>query len=211
MDSTEPKHEPTGEGLPADATELLNLAQSGDDQASERLLGMVYEQLRATAGSYFRAQAANHTLQPTALVHEAYLKIVGGTGGEWESRGHFCAVASIAMRQILRDHARAKQAAKRGGGSSREPLTLVESPSGTNAVDLIALNDLLDALAETDERGARVVEMRYFGGMKHEQIAEVLDVSLRTVERTSRRCLAWMQAEMSEARTYGANRESGAT
>ena len=194
-------HGPNDGAPPVDATRLLNLAQAGDERASAQLLEVVYEQLRATAGSYFRAQSASHTLQPTALVHEAYLKIVGGGEGRWESRGHFCAVASIAMRQILRDHARAKNAEKRGGGASREPLTLIESPSGASAVDLIALNELLTQLAETDERGARVVEMRYFGGMTHEEIAHVLGVSVSTVERTSRRCIAWMQSEIGESRS----------
>ena len=199
MDDSAPNREPNTEPLPADATQLLHLAQSGNDRASERLLELVYEQLRATAGSFFRGQAASHTLQPTALVHEAYLKITGNESAEWESRGHFCAVASIAMRQILRDHARAKHAQKRGGGAAREPLTRIASPSGTNEVDLITLNDLLNDLAETDERGARIVEMRYFGGMTHEEIASVLGVSVSTVERTSRRCIAWLQSEMGES------------
>lgn len=199
MDEPRPS-EGAADAPPPDATLLLGRAQTGDTIASERLLEIVYEQLRATAGSYFRAQSADHTLQPTALVHEAYLKLVGDPARDYDSRGHFCAVASIAMRQILRDHARAKGAAKRGGGVAHEPLTLIESPSGADAVDLIALNDLLTDLAETDERGARIVEMRYFGGMSHEQIADVLSVSVSTIERSARRCLAWLQAEMREHR-----------
>ncbi len=180
-------------------TLLLNQSLGGDAQASARLLELVYEQLRATAGSYFRSQSADHTLQPTALVHEAYIKLVGDPERRWESRGHFCAVASTAMRQILRDHARAKRAVKRGGsGSRREPLTAIESPSGAGAIDLIQLDDLLTALAETDERGARIVEMRYFGGLTNAEIARLLDVSERTIERSWRRCRAWILSELGE-------------
>ncbi|MEM9084202.1 MAG: ECF-type sigma factor [Planctomycetota bacterium] len=189
-----------------DATLLLNLAQGGDHVASEQLMQLVYEQLRATAGSYFRAQSADHTLQPTALVHEAYIKLMGAPGKEWESRDHFCAVASIAMRHILRDHARMKRAAKRGGKNQRELLTVIESPSGASAVDLLQLDEVLTELTETDERGARIVEMRYFGGMTNEEIARVLGVSTRTVERSSRRSLAWIRSEMSgndEANEFG--------
>lgn len=146
---------PNGHHEAVDVTALLQLASTGDEAASEQLIGVVYEQLRATAGSYFRDQAASHTLQPTALVHEAHLKLMGNPHKHWESRGHFCAVASTAMRHILRDHTRAKRAARRGGDKRRESLTMIETPSGTSPVDLLELDAVLSALAEFDERGAR--------------------------------------------------------
>lgn len=181
---------------PPAITLLLHQAQKGFDGAADRLLEVVYEQLRATAGSYFRNQEASHTLQPTALVHEAYLKLVGNPDKKWEGHAHFCAVASTAMRHILRDHARAKRAAKRGGEHQREPLTQIESPSSNTAVDLLALEDALEALGEVDERAARVVELRYFGGLSNEEIAEVLGMSLSTVERAWRKSRAWIKAEL---------------
>ena len=200
--SDESRHpEPRGTGnAPHEAaaiTLLLNQAQEGVDGAADRLLHLVYEQLRATAGSYFRNQAANHTLQPTALVHEAYLKLIGNSHKKWEGRAHFCAVASTAMRHILRDHARAKRVAKRGGNSGGQvPLTQIETPSNTSAVDLVELDEAMAKLTDLDERGARVVELRFFGGLTNEQIAEVLDMSISTVERTWRRSRAWIKAEL---------------
>ena len=142
MDRERAEHipeEPLGAGAEAsDVTLLLNQAQAGNDSAAEQLLKLVYAQLRSAAGYHFRSEDPNHTLQPTALVHEAYLKLVGGSEKQWDSRAHFNAVASIAMRQVLRDHARDKRAVKRGGGAGhREPLTIIASPSGTSTVDLI--------------------------------------------------------------------------
>jgi len=179
-------------------TLLLNQAQAGVDGASDRLLELVYEQLRATAGSYFRNQAANHTLQPTALVHEAYLKLIGNPEKQWDGRAHFCAVASTAMRHILRDHARSKRAAKRGGDDSqRTPLTQIEAPSGSSAaIDPVTLDETLATLQEIDELGARIVELRYFGGLTNEEIAGVLDTSLSTVERRWRTSKAWLKTKL---------------
>lgn len=196
MDNADSNQDPNASGLPADATRLIWLAQSGDERASGQLLDLVYEQLRAAAGFHFRAQARNHTLQPTALVHEAYLKIVRGAGGAWQSREHFCAVASIAMRQILRDHARSKRARKRGGGAQQESITWIESADGTPPVDLIALDEALTKLRDLDERGARVLELRFFGGLTNEQIASQAGVSKRTIDRSVRRSLAWIKVEM---------------
>ncbi|MEL6497619.1 MAG: sigma-70 family RNA polymerase sigma factor [Planctomycetota bacterium] len=194
-------NQPTPPERPVDpigeVTLLISQSQQGDALAADKLLELVYEQLRATAGSYFRGQSPEHTLQPTALVHEAYLKLVGDPDRRWESRGHFCAVAATAMRQILKDHAKGKRAAKRGGSDSkREPLTAIESPSGTSPIDIVQLDDLLTTLAETDERGARIVEMRYFGGLTNAEIATLLELSERTIERTWRRCRAWILGEI---------------
>lgn len=181
---------------PADVTLLLQRVQQGDESATEHLLPLVYEQLRATAGSFFRAQRSDHTLQPTALVHEAYLKLVNSPGNEWDGRSHFCAVAAKAMRQILTDHARVKRAAKRSSNGARVSLTSVETPSGDGSIDLIDLDDALAALNEIDERGARIVELRYFGGLTNEQITVLLDVSLPTVDRSWRRCRAWLKTRL---------------
>jgi len=204
MDGEVPKIGPREDaGPPQDVaaiTLLLNQAQAGVDGASDRLLEVVYEQLRATAGSYFRNQSVDHTLQPTALVHEAYLKLIGNPEKQWDGRAHFCAVASTAMRHILRDHARSKRAAKRGGDdSSREPLTQIEAPSGSSAaIDLLALDETLASLQEIDELGARIVELRYFGGLTNEDIADVLDTSLSTIERRWRISKAWLKTELED-------------
>lgn len=179
-----------------DVTMLLHRASKGEAEATDRLLQIVYEQLRATAGSYFRMQSSDHTLQPTALVHEAYLKLIGNPEKEWAGRAHFCAVAATAMRHILRDHARAKKALKRGGENAREPLSRIATPSGADANDLVDLEEALTALSEIDERASRIVELRYFGGLTNEQIAEVLDTSVSTVERSWRRSRAWIKAEL---------------
>ncbi|MEM1186788.1 MAG: sigma-70 family RNA polymerase sigma factor [Planctomycetota bacterium] len=192
-----PDRVPADPAQALDVTVLIRDAQGGNGQAVERLLEIVYAQLRATAGSYFRGQPSNHTLQPTALVHEAYLKLVGNTDKEWQGRAHFCAVAATAMRHILRDHARAKRAEKRGGEAHRVEATLIESPSSTSIVDVLALEEALDRLSEIDKEGARVVELRYFGGLTHEQVVVELGVSLSSVERAWRRCRAWLKPRLS--------------
>lgn len=181
-----------------DATALLRRLEAGDVSASESLLPLVYDQLRAIAGSYFRGQRSDHTLQPTALVHEAYLKLVRGEGDGWRSQTHFCAVAATAMRQVLANHAEARRAAKRGGDARRVPLGDVTTPSGEQRLDIVALDEALTLLREIDERQARVIELWFFGGLPVEQIAEVLEVSERTVERDWRRARAWLNSRLAE-------------
>ncbi|MEM9065389.1 MAG: sigma-70 family RNA polymerase sigma factor [Planctomycetota bacterium] len=194
--------EPTDPGFGEnEVTQLLQLVQQGDDGASAELLPIVYEQLRLVAGRLFQAERADHTLQPTALVHEAYVKLVGGVTDEWRGREHFCAVAARAMRQILVDHARARKAEKRDPGGQRVPLTMVNPPSGGEAIDPIVLDECLERLSGMDERGCRVVELRFFGGLTNEQVARVLDISLPTVERDWRRCRAWLETRLSERAT----------
>lgn len=184
---------------PGEATVLLDRLGRGDAAAAEELLPLVYDQLRAMAGSYFRGQRADHTLQPTALVHEAYLKLVRASDQSWKSRGHFCAVAAMAMRQILKNHAAAKRAAKRGGAEAhRVPLDQVTTPSGETVVDVIALDEALTRLAELDERQSRVIELWFFGGLPMPQVGEVLGVSARTAERDWRRARAWLSVELAE-------------
>ncbi|NRA57174.1 MAG: sigma-70 family RNA polymerase sigma factor [Phycisphaerales bacterium] len=177
------------------ATILLRRLQADDGAAAEELLPLVYAELRAIAGGMLRDQRPGHTLQPTALVHEAYVKLVGADT-DWEGRTHFRAVAAKAMRQILQDYARATLAQKRGGGTPRSPVTTIAAPSDTNAIDLLALNELLERLTSLDEEGARIVELRFFGGLTVKQVAEVTEVPLRSVERSWRRSRAWLEAQM---------------
>ena len=200
---------------PAEATLLLHKAASGDRVAAEQLLPLVYEQLRALAGSQFAAQPggakSGHTLQPTALVHEAYVRLIRAPeGGEYESRGHFMAVAAMAMRQILTDHARRKRAAKRGGGDlagQRVDFTIVEStvPSsdrspqalGTKGgLDVEQLDDVLSELERLDPRRHRVVCLRFFGGLEMSEVARIIGVSLSTVEADWRSARAWLAVRL---------------
>ncbi len=180
----------------AAATVLLTRVSEGDSAAAAELLPLVYEHLRAIAGGQFRGQRANHTLQPTALVHEAYIKLVG-SGSSWKNRAHFCAVAATAMRQILSNHARAKRAAKRAGHVVDMSLTGIETPSGASAVDLVALDDALTRLTALNERYARMVELRFFGGLTVEEIAQIQGVSARTIKKNWRSVRAWLSRELS--------------
>jgi RNA polymerase sigma factor (TIGR02999 family) len=175
--------------------ELLNLSH-GDAGAAERLQPLVYEELRALANGLFRGEGSGHTLQPTALVHEAWMKLIDGEGIEWRGRAQFRALAATAMRHILADHARARHAQKRGGGAQR--VTLVEpiTPTSDAQIDLVELNEVLDQLAELDERQHRIVEMRFFGGLSVDEVASVLDVSTTTVEREWRAARAWLSARL---------------
>ncbi len=183
-------------------TQLLGRLRDGDATAAAELIPLVYQQLRALAGGYFRNQPASHTLQPTALVHEAFLRMVGqsGAGAHWKDRAHVCAACAVAMRQILTDHARRRQSAKRGGG--RERLTLAAEPvtPGTTApspVDAIALDEALQRLAERSQRQARIVECRFFGGLTVEEAACALGISVTTAEKEWRVARAWLSAQLS--------------
>ncbi len=181
---------------PTEATRALNDLGAGDRSAAERLIPYVYAELRALAGSYFRGQRADHTLQPTALVHEAFVRLIDQTGVQWKSRAHFMAVAATAMRQILTDHARKTNALKRGGDQRRVQLTDGLAIIGGRDIDLVALDESLSKLAEVDPRKHRIVELRFFGGLTVEEIAEVLDVSRSTVESDWRAARAWLGVEL---------------
>ena len=183
-------------GRPGDATVLLARIDAGDSQAAAELLPLVYEQLRAMAGAYFRGQRPNHTLQPTALVHEAYLKLIGAECAP-KSRAHFCAVAATAMRQILMNHARAKRTEKRDALKVDLTVGQMATPSMAPTLDLLALDEALTKLAELGQRLVRLIELRFFGGLTMEEVAGVLDVSLPTVERDWRRARAWLNRELS--------------
>lgn len=181
-----------------DATQVLADLGRGDESAARRLLPMVYAELRALAGSYFRRQEPDHTLQPTALVHEAFVRLVDQDNFQYNDRAHFFAVAATAMRHILTDHARRRRAAKRGGGREQVALDDAVKPAEESLVDLIALDDALKRLAEYDERKHRVVELRFFGGLTVEEAARVMDVSKTTVESEWRAARAWLNHELSQ-------------
>ncbi len=182
----------------AETTRILADLESGDRSAAAKLLPLVYDQLHAVADSFFRRQPRNHTLQPTALVHEAYLRLVDQSDEKWKSRAHFFAVAAKAMRQILINHAERRGAAKRGG--DRHKLTLNEelTPAPRHDIDLLVLDEALSRLSNLSERMGRVVELRFFGGLTVAEVAHVLDVSKRTVEGDWETARAWLSRELSE-------------
>lgn len=188
---------PSAAPPPQDITALLQAWSRGDRGALEALLPAVYGELRLQAERYMRRQRPDHTLQATALVHEAYLRLVKQQETEWRSRAHFFGVAAKAMRSILVDHARARQTAKRGAGVARLTLGRVESATATTAaVDVLDLERALQRLAEFDPAKARLVELRYFGGLSIEEAAEVLEMSPATLKRQWNTARAWLRREL---------------
>jgi len=183
-----------------EVTRLLNDWSNGDQAAFDQVLPLVYHELRKIAKRYMRRQDADHTLQSTAVVHEAYLKLMGGTERDWSSRSHFFAVAAKAMRQVLMDHARSSLAAKRGGNIQLVELDEALAVSGGKHRDLVTLDEALTALAELDPRKGRVVELRYFAGLNIEDIAKVLEISPKTVERDWIFAKAYLKGEIERAR-----------
>ena len=187
---------------PSGVTALLQAWSDGDPSAPDALLAAVYEELRRQAGQHMRRQSSGHTLEPTALVHEAYLRLAGQPGARWESRAHFFRVAGRVMRTVLVDHARAQDAHKRGGpGAVRVTLGAADAVAAGAAheVDVLALDAALVRLAEFDAQKARVVELRYFAGFTVEQTAEALDVSPATVKRAWTAARAWLRHELRES------------
>ena len=177
-------------------TILLRRWQGGEEQALDELTPMVYQELRRIAGSFLRRERSDHTLQPTALLHEAYLKLAGQNATSWKDRAHFFGVAAHLMRMILVDHARSKAAGKRGGGLKAVTLNETLSASTERPADLVALDDALRELEEFDPRKAKVIELRYFGGLTIEEAAEVLGISTSTLVRDQRLAEAWIQRQM---------------
>jgi RNA polymerase sigma-70 factor, ECF subfamily len=177
-----------------DVTSLLAEWASGDHRALDQLTPLVYKELRQLAAGYLRKERLGHTLQPTALVHEAYLRLVDQARPNWQNRSHFYGVAARLMRQILVDHARRKHAGKRGG--LKVPLEDAISFQKDRSRDLIALDTGLAALETIDPRKCRAVELHYFGGLSTEEIAKALDVSAMTVRRDLRMAEAWLHREM---------------
>ena len=193
-----PRNEPMGISSPHDVTQLLEDWRKGDKAALEKLTPLVYDELRRLANRYLRSERKDHTLQGTALVHEAYMKMVGYTDLEWQSRAHFFGVAARIMRQILIDHARRHKADRRGGG--KQDLNLEEAAvfSAERARDLVALDDALESLAAFDALKGRIIELRYFGGLSIEEISEVEAVSISTVKRHMRMAEAWLHREINK-------------
>ncbi|MEZ6243128.1 MAG: ECF-type sigma factor [Phycisphaerales bacterium] len=188
-------------------TLLLSRSQRGDQSATDALLPLVYDELHALAQSYFRSQPAGHTLQPTALVHEACVRLLGTEeGGGWNDRAHFFAVAAAAMRQILVNHALAKRAQKRGGDRARVTLADSDVVAEPPAVDLLDLDEALRELQRQHERMARIVELRYFGGLTASETAEALGVSRSTVEADWRFARAWLLDRLGGGEPAGGSR-----
>ncbi|HEY3138242.1 MAG TPA: sigma-70 family RNA polymerase sigma factor [Blastocatellia bacterium] len=177
-------------------TGLLQDWRNGDQAAIDKLLPIVYDELRRLAAGFFRRERLNHTLEPTALVHEAYLHLVDQSRVGWENRAHFFGAAAKLMRRILIDHARGHNAAKRGGGEIRVSLADDVAVTKQRELDLITLDGALDELAVLDEQQSRIVEMRYFGGLSIEETAEVLAISPATVKREWNTARAWLYRRM---------------
>jgi RNA polymerase sigma factor (TIGR02999 family) len=177
-------------------TELLLRWREGNDEARERLMALVYDELRRKAAAYLRRERAGHTLQPTALVHEAYLRLIDQDRVAWQNRAHFLAIAAAMMRRVLMDHGRRQKARKRGGTGARVTLDEGLAPSVPRELDLMALDEALDALAALDEQKARIVELRAFGGLEVEETAEALGISPATVKRHWAFALAWLQQRL---------------
>ena len=184
-------------GAAPDVTLLLQDWKNGDDHAVERLTPIVYNELRRLAAHYLRDEHAADTLQPTALVHEAYIRLVSQKTPDWEGRAHFFGVAAHLMRQILVDHARRTNSAKRGCGAPVTQLDEALSFAPEKNQDLLALNDALEGLAKIDQRKAQIMELRYFGGFSVDETAQALNISVATVGRETRLAEAWLHRELS--------------
>lgn len=185
----------------SDVTRILYAIESGDAQAAEALLPLVYDQLRKTAQQRMATERMGHSLDATALVHEAYLKLVGDDAGElrWANRAHFFAAAAEAMRRILVDHARARGRVKRGGGQARLSLGVATLGAEEDLGEIVALDEALRRLEEQDARMARIVSLRFFAGLSVEETAQALEISPRTVKREWSLARAWLFRELGAA------------
>jgi RNA polymerase sigma factor (TIGR02999 family) len=173
-------------------TALLIAWGAGDDHARERMLPLVYDELRRLAAGYLRRERPGHTLQPTALVHEAYVRLIDQRQVDWSNRAQFVGLAAVMMRRILVNHARDRVAGKRGAGAEHVPLTVAADPMGTPELDLLDLHDALERLAALDARKGRIVELKFFGGLTIEEIADTVQISRATVEREWKFARAWL-------------------
>lgn len=181
---------------------ILQRVRAGDVRAADELLPLVYQELRGAAGRLFRAQSRDHTLQPTALVHEAYLRLVNAEAGAalpWSDRAHFFRAAAQAMRQILINHARDKRAIKRGGVDERKRMTLtdVEPTGGARDADILSVHEALERLSTLDARQAQICELKFFGGLSVEEIAQMLGLSTRSVELDWKMAKSWLATQLS--------------
>ena len=183
----------------SEATYLLNAIESGDARAADQLLPLVYNELRRLAANRMAHERAGHTLQPTALVHEAWLRLVGNETPQFQNRAHFFGAAAEAMRRILIDRARHKLAVRHGGGQQRVALDAVELPFPGDDDQLLAVNEALDKLAAAHPVEADVVKLRYFVGLTHEEVAEALGISVRTSKSYWAHARAWLFSEIQGA------------
>jgi len=181
----------------SDVTKLLHDWSQGDAAALEKLIPLVFEDLRQIAGRLFRRETDDHTLQPTALVSEVYLRLMDQRKVLWQNREQFFGVAAMMMRRILVDHAKGKQAAKRGSGIRNVQLDEMIAVPELRGVDVVALDEALTRLADLDERQGRIVEMRFFTGLSNEEIADILDISVTTIKREWRTAKLWLRRELS--------------
>lgn len=184
---------------PGEVTQLLDQLRGGNNQALDRLFPLVYQELRLAADRVLRREASGHTLQPTALVHEAYLKLASGPVAS-QNRAHFLGIAARAMRQVLVDHARRRRAAKRGGGEAAVSLSEADGALNIQSDDILALDEALERLGEQNPRLRQVVELRFFGGLTEEETAETLGVTARTVQRDWAKARAWLYKELAASR-----------
>ena len=189
---------------PHEITQLLRAWSSGDEAALQRLTPLVYEELHRIARRYMRREGQGHILQTTALVNEAYLRLVDWKNVEWQNRAHFFAVSAQIMRRILVDFARNRHYLKRGGGALQVSLAEAVSVSSEQGRDLVALDEALNSLATVDQRKSQVVEMRFFGGLTVAETAEVLKVSAETVMRDWKFAKHWLMRELSRSNSHGA-------
>jgi RNA polymerase sigma-70 factor (ECF subfamily) len=193
-----------GEGRPvteknqAQLTELLQQVNSGREGALEELMPAVYAELRRQAGRFLRRERQNHTLQPTALVNEAFIKLIDQRQVRWQNRAHFFGIAAQAMRRIMIDHARTRQRIKRGGVQQAVTLDEAMIAGEPRSIDVLALDEALTRLAQLDERQAKIVELRYFGQLSVEETAEVAGLSPATIKREWAMARAWLQAELTK-------------
>jgi RNA polymerase sigma factor (TIGR02999 family) len=183
---------------PSQVTQILCDVQAGSPQAAERLLPLVYEQLRAIARRNMQQERAEHTLQATALVHEAYLRLVGDHNIEWDSRGHFYVAAAEAMRRILIEHARSRGRVKRGGERRRVPLTVVDLAAEDDGDQIMAVDEAFRRLEEVDPDAAKVVRLRFYAGLSVEETAAALGISPRSVAREWAYARAWLHGALAE-------------
>lgn len=183
--------------LQHEVTGILHEWSAGDAQAPERLMPFVYDELRRLARAFLARERGGHTLQPTALVNEAYLRLVDQTRVDWQNRAHFYAIAASMMRRVLIDHARAHATKKRGGAAIHFSLGDIQVPLAERAASFVALDEALQRLTLFDDRKCKIVELRFFGGLSDEEIAEVLGVSTRTVLRDWKKARLWLYRELS--------------
>jgi RNA polymerase sigma factor (TIGR02999 family) len=181
---------------PKEVTQLLIAWSNGEEDALEKLVPLIYDELRRIARRYMKREPAGHTLQTTALVNEAYLRLIEQKGMKWQNRAHFFAISAQLMRRILVSMARARHADKRGGEARQVSLDEALTISEERAAELVALDEAMNELAALDPRRSRVVELRYFGGLSVEETAEVLKISPETVMRDWKRAKAWLYAEL---------------